>query len=517
MHRHRLVVICHMIGICLLWLSCSGQYDISDYRSRVVLPRLEPDYSELTIPPNIAPMNFVIRETGEKFLVKIYADSAAVILLRSTSPRIVIPARPWRHLLQRSMGRAIYFDIFVYTADNGWEKYQRIVNRVAEEPIDRFLVYRFLRPNYTIQEEMTILQRNLESYSESVVMTTKTISACVNCHSFNQNDPSQMLFHIRWGGAAGTIIARDDEIAKIDTRTDFNQSPGAYPSWHPNGKTVAFSVNKVFQFFHAAGDSRDVIDLSSDLILYDIERNSVSIDAKISSPSFMETFPNWSPDGEHLYFCRAPQLQADFALDEEYRRIKYNLVRVSFDPETDQWGEIETLVSAAETNMSCSHPRISPDGNYLLFCMAEYGSFPIFHATADLYMMSLTTGEMRRLTINSKAPESYHSWSSNSRWIVFTSKRDNGVFTRLYFAYVDEAGIAHKPFILPIKDPRDYQMIFQSFSVPELIKRPIPFRTQQFINVAMDSQRGRKAQLAPDTEMLPRPDIDSTRTVTDYP
>ncbi|MBN1562033.1 hypothetical protein EH223_13250, partial [candidate division KSB1 bacterium] len=326
---HHRSIIYYLIAIAMSMLLCSWQYDMSDHMSSTRPPRLEPDYSDLVIPPNIAPMNFVILEAGEKFAVDIYADSSSAIRLRSRSPRIVIPARSWRHLLHRSVGRPIYFDIFVYTADQGWTKYQRITNRVAQEPIDRYLVYRFLRPNYTVQEEMQIRQRDLESHRESLIMTTKTTSACINCHSFNQGDPSQMLFHIRWG-AAGTILVRQDEISKIDTRTEFNSSPAAYPSWHPNGKLAAFSVNKVFQFFHALDDSRDVIDLSSDLILYDIDHNTVSIDAKISSPLYMETFPNWSPDGASLYFCRAPQLRADFSLEEGYRDIQYDLVRIPF-------------------------------------------------------------------------------------------------------------------------------------------------------------------------------------------
>ncbi|MBN1465051.1 PD40 domain-containing protein [candidate division KSB1 bacterium] len=512
---HRSVVFC-LVAVALLVLACSGQYDISDCKSSARPPRLYPDYSDIVIPPNIAPMNFVINEAGEKFVVDIYADSSSVIRLQSKSPRIVIPTRSWRHLLHRSVGRPIYFDIFVYTADEGWTRHQRVVNRVASAPIDHFLVYRFLRPNYTVQEEMTIRQRDLESYRESLIMTTKTISGCINCHSFNQGDPSQMLFHIRWG-AAGMIVARQDEICKIDTRTEFNSSPAAYSSWHPNGRLAAFSVNKVFQFFHAADDSRDVIDLASDLILYDCDDNTVSIDAKISSPFYMETFPNWSPDGASLYFCRAPQLRADFDLEEGYRDIQYDLVRIPFEPDSKTWGEPETLVSAAETKLSCSHPRISPDGKYLLFCMVDYGNFPIFHSSADLYLLSLATGEIQRLAVNSDKPEGFHSWSSNSRWIVFTSKRDNGIFTRLYFSHVDESGVVHKPFILPIKEPRHYQTLFKSFSVPELIRRPIPYRAQQFIDAALDEHLERRAQLAPDTEILPRPDIDSTRTVTDFP
>ena len=501
----------------MLFSSCFNTYDVGGYTSSEKPPKIIPDYSDLVIPPNIAPMHFLVQDPGKKYLVKIYTDSNEVIRIQSRSPKIQIPQKEWRMLLDQHKGAVLYIDIFVYTSEGKWIKYNRISNRIAEEPIDRYLVYRFLRPNYTVQKEIMIRQRDLESFDESLVMTTKTISACINCHSFNNHNPSEMLFHIRWGSAAGMILAQDGRISKIDTRTEFNQSPGAYPSWHPDGHKVALSVNKVFQFFHATKDSRDVIDFSSDLIIYDTRSNTVSIDPKISSPLYMETFPNWSPDGNYLYFCRAPQLPPDFDLEKDYQTIKYDLMRVPYFPETEIWGEPETLVSAAQIDMSCSLPRVSPDGRYLLFTAAEYGNFPIFHSSSDLYLMNLDTKYIQRSCANSSAPEGYHCWSSNGRWIVFTSKRDNGVYTRLYFSYVDEKGTIYQPFILPQKDPEDNQLIVRSFSVPEFITKSVPFSAQEFIDAALDPANEKEASLDPETAILPKAPVDSNRTIMDYP
>ncbi len=500
----------------LVLMSCSNSIDIDQYESVAANPNIEPDYSDIVIPPNIAPINFVVQEEGEHFFASIYADSGKVIRIQSKSPLLQIPENKWRALLDANRGKNIHYDVFVQR-DGIWYKYQSFTNRVAEEPIDRYLVYRFLRPNYTVQKEMNIRQRDLQSFDESLLMTTKTIAGCINCHSFSNNDPSNMLMHVRWGEAAGTLVAKNGNITKVDTRTEFNQGPGAYPSWHPNGRFVAFSVNKVYQFFHSLKESRDVIDLTSDLILFDTETNTVSIDEKISSPDFMETFPNWSPDGKYLYFCRTPQIKENFDLEQQYRKIKYDLVRIPFNAETGEWGDVETLVSAAKTGRSCSLPRTSPDGKFVLFSMADYGNFPIFRPSSDLYMLSLATKEFERLPINSDAPEGFHCWSSNSRWFVFTSKRDNGVFTRVYFSYVDDKGHTSKAFVLPQNDPQDYQSIFKAFSVPELITKPVKYTPQQFINVALDSARTIKAKLAPDTKMLPKVPTDSSRKSTDFP
>jgi len=87
--------------------------------------------------------------------------------------------------------------------------------------------------------------------------------------------------------------------------------------------------------------------------------------------------------------------------------------------------------------------------------------------------MDLKTGKYSKLPINSKYSESWHSFSSNSRWLSFSSKRRDGLFTRIYFSYIDEDGQAHKPLILPQKDPTYYDSLLQTYSVPELITRKV--------------------------------------------
>ena len=140
---------------------------------------------------------------------------------------------------------------------------------------------------------------------------------------------------------------------------------------------------------------------------------------------------------------------------------------------TDQWGQAETVLSAEETGQSILLPRISPDGRFLVFCMCRYGCFPVYQPSSDLYLMDLATRHYRTLPINSEFSESWHSWSSNSRWIAFSSKRLGGLFTRTYFSYVDGAGVAHKPFVLPQRDPAHYDSLLETYSVPELVNGPI--------------------------------------------
>jgi hypothetical protein len=108
-------------------------------------------------------------------------------------------------------------------------------------------------------------------------------------------------------------------------------------------------------------------------------------------------------------------------------------------------------------------PNISPD----------YSGVVIPPNIAPLSFRILEPGRAYAVTIHSEFSESWHSWSSNSRWIAFSSKREGGLFTRTYFSYVDEAGTAHKPLVLPQQDPAYYDSLLETYSVPELVKGPV--------------------------------------------
>ena len=108
--------------------------------------------------------------------------------------------------------------------------------------------------------------------------------------------------------------------------------------------------------------------------------------------------------------------------------------------------------------------------------IADYGTFPIWHRETDLKLMDLQNGQIDSLpTINSDRSDTYHSWSSNSRWFVFASKRGDGQYGKPYFAYISPDGTAGKPFVLPQKDPEHYDYTFKSYNIPELSSTPVPF------------------------------------------
>jgi len=439
-------------------------------------PRIRPGYADIVIPPNIAPLNFTVLEPGRRYYVRITGRGGQAINIHRRSANIVIPLRRWRRLLQASRGQAIRLDVHVQAHTGQWRRFEPIRQTVAREEIDPYLVYRLIRPLYNLYVNVAIYQRNLETYDESPVVDGRLLgNGCVNCHTFLNHRTRKMLVHVRGAAGAAMLLGADGRLARVDTRTKYNPSPASYTCWHPSGKFLTFSANRLTQFTHAVGETREVFDHASDLGCYLLAEKAVKSSRHITRPGRLETFPTWSPDGKWLYFCSAPKTPV-----EQYRRVKYDLMRVAYDRNSGAWGEPQTVLSSRQTHLSITEPRVSPDGRFLMFCMAEYGNFPVYRPSSDLYLMDLRTRRYRRLAVNSDRCESWHCWSSSGRWFVFSSKRRDGIFAKPHFSYFDAEGRAHKPFVLPQKDGDFYESFLKTYNVPELVTGPVALGPRDF-------------------------------------
>ena len=166
--------------------------------------------------------------------------------------------------------------------------------------------------------------------------------------------------------------------------------------------------------------------------------------------------------------------------------LRYNVVKRSFDESTRSVGDPEVVVDVAGVERSALFPRVSPDGRFLAYTLAESGTFPIWRPEADLWLKDLQTGEERRWSeLDSDDSDSYHTWSSSGRWLVLSSRREDGLFTRLYFAHVDENGVATKPFVLPQKNPNHNRERCKSYNVPEFTVEPIRVETRDIQAAAL--------------------------------
>jgi hypothetical protein len=423
-------------------------------------PRLAPDYTDTVIPPNIAPLNFRVEEAGERYRVEFRSTRGEPIVLTSRTSSIRIPLKPWRTLLQANAGEPLYYDVSVRDAQARWNQFPTVTNQIAREEIESHLAYRLLKPLYNTYVNLGIYQRDLESFEQRPVLENQKIGGnCLNCHTFLNRRPDTFALHIRSSTKGRPmLLVRSNEVTRIDKTM-------GYLSWHPSGRLLAFSANKLSLFFHTRSDeTREVFDALSHLSIYRVDSNTVATPAPMAKLKRNDTWPAWSPDGRYLYYCSAAPLPIKRAM-----QVRYDLMRISYDLERDRWGEPEVMVSAAQSGLSAAQPKVSPDGRWVLFCLCKYGNFPIYQPSSDLYALDPATRQYRRLEINSEQADSWHCWSGNSRWIVFSSKRLDGLFARPFFSYVDEQGRFHKPFLLPQADPTFYDSFAKTFNLPELV------------------------------------------------
>jgi len=453
------------------------------------LPKIYPDVIDVTVPVNIAPLTFQLDEEADGMIARYRKGDVEVVCADKMQPSM----SDWRELT--AQGGDISVDVFVKHGEQ-WTHHKPFAIHVSTDSIDSYLSYRLIPASFVSYESLTINQRCLENYDESVIYDNVLCSfevegQCINCHHYQKYNPKRMQFHARQN-CGGTIIAYDGDIKKVNMKNDSILSAGVYPAWHPWLNLIVYSTDKTMQSFHTTDPNKiEVYDLASDIIAYDVERNEVT-NLENDTTEF-EVFPAWAPDGKTLYYCSAHYERKDWSrsstseLVSRCQELKYNLYKKSFDPETMQFGPRELIFAADSLDKSAVLPRISPDGRWLVFTMAQFGYFHIWHHDADLWMMDLQTGEAKPITaVNSPDTESYHTWSSNGRWLVVGSRRDDGTFTRPFFAHVDKDGHWSKPFELPQQDPDYHRQLLRSYNIPEFMYGPVEIAPQTFADVLKD-------------------------------
>ncbi len=476
-------ILCLIILVALLGACRQAQVPADFKQVRRDVP-IYPDYTGVTIPVNIAPLNFELLAPADDAVTRFTAGNQQLVC---GGLKVRPDIDQWRALTAAASGDSIAVEVFA-EQDGQWVRFTPYYIYVSPDSIDAYLSYRMISPSYVSYEELTINQRCLETFDEQVIAdnmlcSTEAGGQCINCHSYQQWNPDRMQLHARHAHG-GTVIAYDGQVSK-----NTSQPTPVYPAWHPSLKLIAYSTNKTLQTFHTADLNKiEVIDAESDLLLYDIDKHQMTVIEQ--QPDELETFPCWSPDGRWLYFASAhfeyPADTVDMSeITLRAQEVKYNLYRKSFNPDIREFGSRELVFAADTMGMSATLPRLSPDGRFLMFTMAAWGNFHIWHRDADLWLMDLSgEGRIRPLSeLNSDDTESYHSWSSSGRWVVFSSRRTDGIFTRPFFAHIDADGHASKPFELPMQDPDRHRQLLKSYNVPELMRGPVTLTPQQFADV----------------------------------
>jgi len=461
------------------------------------LPTIYPDYIEVTIPAGIAPLNFSLMESSDSH--KPASIEKCYVVVKGTNGDSIVccgdqdtdfDIEDWQLLTQRNVGKEL--QVSTYTRRNGqWFRYNDFRIHVSSYELNEYgITYRKMAPGYVLSTDMGIYQRDLHSFDEeAIIRNTEIKGHCIGCHTSNRSHSDQFSLHVR-GKAAATILRRQGTDLWLNTKTDSTLSKCVYPSWHPEGRYIAYSLNETHQKFWATGRHNiEVFDVNSDMVIVDTEQNCILRSPLLEhTDEWMETYPAFSSDGSRLYFCRSPFR----TIPDEIDSLRYSLCSIAFDANRGVYGDsITTYIDGDAEQVSITFPRPSYDGRWLVYTQCNNGGFSIQHDESDLYLMDLSNGERRPLVeINSNYAESFCQWNGNSHWLLFASRRDDGLYTRLYLTCIDEKGQATKPVLLPQRHPwQFYHELLLSYNTPDWIDAHVSFDAHEAYRQIIENKR----------------------------
>ncbi len=461
-----------IVILLLLVMTSCGSVTIPDgAKNREV--EIYPDYCGVTVPRCIAPLNMMVTEDGAKAIcATLEAGEKKIVVGARDDRKIEIDEGEWRSLMEDSTIENICVTIY-YTKDNV-DYCDTLPIYVSDDEFDPYVTYRLIEPGYEVWNAIQIEERDMRAFKTRILADNSKLGGqCMNCH-IHGAEGRVSLFHLR-GKSGGTILARDGKLRKVTLRSEGMRSGAVYGDISNSGRYGVFSTNEIIPALHSVGSRRlEVYDAESDLCIADFERDSMILSPLVSGTEEFETFPCFSADGRTVYYCSSRAV----SLPDSIGALRYSILKIGFDGE--RWGEkVDTVWSAWRNGGSASLLKVSPDGRYLMFACSDYGTFPIWHRETDLRMIDLGSGnEVDVKALNSEVSETYHSWASSSRWVVFASKRNDGQYGRVYVAHIDRDGRAGKPFVLPQSDPESDILCLKSYNIPDVSPLPAGFNSQ---------------------------------------
>ena len=353
----------YMVGAWLMSVMLGLMNSCSSVPENAMLvnqqPKIFPDYVGVTVPTDIAPLDFGMSDDAVETMDVVVKGSKAGEL-HANGDYADFDINEWHELLQQNKGGKLSVTVFV-KKDGQWTQYKDFDIKVSPYALDEWgLTYRRIAPGYEVYGKLGIYQRNLSNFDESPILeNTAAPGACLNCHTANKTNPDQFTFHVR-GDHGATLIQQKGKREWLKAKNDSIHGSMVYPYWHPSGKYCAYSTNTTHQSFHAVKDERiEVFDQASDVFVYQPDTHELLLDSLLMTKDHYETYPVFSPDGKTLYFCSSDAKE----IPSGYKDIKYNICKIAFDPATGKFGnQVDTIFKARQMGKSATHPRPSYDG-----------------------------------------------------------------------------------------------------------------------------------------------------------
>lgn len=477
--------------IALLSVVACSESVPSKYENAKDSLSIYPDYKDVVIPKNISPINFVVENKGDKYVASIQVNGVEKLTVSSSDGEMKFPLKKWHELLNENSDCHLSVNVFVKN-EGKWLGYPAFDVRVVPDSMDSYITYRLIEPSYVCSGGLALFQYHVEDAEVLPFVGSHKFrcrpelgtSRCMNCHTSQRGNPENYTFQQR-GPGGGMVMNYNGEKKIIVSKVGDMKAGAVYERWHPTLPFIVFSNNSVAQLFPTKGSAKiEAFDHRSDILLYDIEKNEIRY--LVKSPIQTTSYPDWSPDGKYIYYTSTAAKSV-----EELQNLlnkNFNLMRMPFNADTVGVGKSELIYDAVSLNKSISKPRISPDGRYVAMTISEYGGYHYTHKDADIVLFDLQDSVLKELPIiNSPEADGYVTWSSNGRWLMIGSRREDGNYVRLYFSYFDKDGKAYKPFQMPHENPLYDRILLKCYNYPEFGKAAVDITAEDVYELMDDS------------------------------
>lgn len=427
---------------------------------------------------------------SSSYEVTLYTKSKKYVIHATTNqPRWVPEENGWDSIKMMSGFDKIYFNV----KRKDGKKTSRVNFSISRDSVGAPILYRQMPIPFLLAEKqldsMNFMLINIGS-EQKPHTAMKGFPVCGNCHSFTA-DGSTIGLDLDAGlrDKGGYFVSKIEDTVLFDlanyrswSKLEKRRTFGLFSKLSPDGRYIVTTVKdrvvmKNFPLIPVENIkySQLFFPVNGHLAIYDRQTKILKELPGANLEEYVQSNAVWTPDGENIIFSRAealPRSSDPYEIDvkdeelvnqfvERKKTFKFDLCIIPFN--NGNGGKAEPIEGASDNGKSNYFPAVSPDGRWLIFCQAE--NFMLLMPDSRLYIVPVSGGKASRLQCNFNSMNSWHSWSPNSKWIVYASKVLSP-YTDMFLSHIDEKGNASIPVLVD-----KARVPFKVINYPEFVNR----------------------------------------------